>query len=69
MIIQDERRPEEKISHSFLIIGTDTFLSGWGEAEGGKSYAAWGCEPKEREKVLAWVNGRSAKDDALKFVS
>mgnify|MGYP001589555681 FL=1 len=59
MKVNDERTPEQKESHTWLIIGTDRFLSGWGKAEGGVSFAAWACESKDRAKVFAWVKSRS----------
>jgi hypothetical protein len=59
MEMQDDRTAEQKITHNWLIIGTDKFLSGWGKAENGVSIACWACEPKDRHKVLDWVNNRS----------
>lgn len=55
---QDDRTAEQKKTHSWLVIGTDRFLSGWGRAAGGLSYAAWACRPDDRDKVLRWVEGR-----------
>ena len=51
----DDRTPEQKETHKFLIIGTDSFLSGWGQAKGGLSYAVWACKPEHRDQVLNWV--------------
>jgi len=59
MIIQDDRTPEEKKTHPILVIGTDSFLSGWGQAKGGKSYAVWACKPEHERIVLNWVASRS----------
>jgi hypothetical protein len=59
MIMQDDRTPEQKKTHTWLIIGTDSFMSGWGKANGGKSYAAWACLPEKAERVFSWVSGRS----------
>ena len=59
MKIQDDRTLEQKATHTVLIIGTDSFMSGWGEAKGGASYAAWACEPKDAPQVLAWVERRT----------
>jgi len=50
MIIQDDRTNEQKKTHSCLIGGTDRFMSGWGRAENGKSYAFWSCRPDDRRK-------------------
>lgn len=58
MNIQDDRTPEQHKTHPHLVIGTDSFLSGWGRAEGGKSYAAWACKPEHLSKVETWVRSR-----------
>lgn len=59
MKIVDDRTEVERETHTALIAGTDSFLSGWGEAKDGVSYAVWACEPKHRYTVLDWVSGRS----------
>lgn len=59
MIIQDDRTQEQKDSHYWLIIGTDKFMSGWGKAKHGPSYAAWACDLNRRYQVMEWVNSRS----------
>lgn len=56
---QDDRKPEERLSHEWLVAGTDSFLSGWGKSANGKSYAAWACRYSDLEKVEAWVRERS----------
>ena len=48
-IIKDDRTEEEKRSHAILVIGTDKFMSGWGLAKGGLSYAAWACKKDDVE--------------------
>lgn len=58
-IIEDDRTLEQRDTHTWLVIGTDRFLSGRGYAEGGLSYAAWACRPEERHECLDWVEGRS----------
>ena len=58
MIRIDDRTQDELATHRWLIVGTDSFLSGWGEAEGGTSVAAWACRPEDRLAVLAWVRSR-----------
>ena len=58
-VIKDDRTDEQRKTHTWLVIGTDTFLSGWGGATGGASYAAWACKPEERNECLTWVEGRS----------
>ena len=59
MVLQDDRTQEQKATHNFLVVGTDTFLSGWGKANGGVSYAAWACQEGDLRKVENWVNNRS----------
>jgi formate-dependent nitrite reductase cytochrome c552 subunit len=59
MATRDDRTEAEKRTHTWLIVGTDTFLSGWGKASEGKSYAVWACRPEDRARVLSWVEGRS----------
>lgn len=59
MELQDDRTEQERDTHPFLVIGTDRFMSGWGKADGGVSFAAWACRPKDRRDVLAWVESRS----------
>ena len=56
--ISDDRTPEQRATHTWLVIGTDRFLSGWGKAQGGASYAAWACEPEHAYLVRQWVEGR-----------
>jgi len=59
MKINDERTQEERKTHKFIVAGTDTFLSGWGEAHGGVSYAGWACKYEDLPKVEGWVRRRS----------
>jgi len=46
------------VSHRVLIGGIDDFMSGWGRAKDGKSYAFWGCKPEDEESVMEWVSRR-----------
>jgi len=55
----DDRTPEQKETHKFLVIGTDKFMSGWGQARGGVSYAAWACTEKDFRSVQDWAESRS----------
>ena len=55
----DDRTDEQRTTHPILVIGTDTFMSGWGGARDGMSYAAWACEPKDERRVFDWVDSRS----------
>lgn len=59
MKIVDDRTEEQKKTHPWLIVGTDSFLSGWGGAKGGVSIAAWACKEEDRREVLRWVSNRS----------
>jgi len=52
MIRQDDRTPEQRTTHTWLAIGTDTFMSGWGGAEGGNSFAAWACDSWQDAKTM-----------------
>jgi len=63
MIKVDDRTPAQLKTHPILIAMTDSFMSGWGAAQGGTSYAAWACRPEHKSKVLAWVESRT---DALR---
>lgn len=46
------------MSHRVLVGGVDSFMSGWGDADGGKSYAFWGCRPEDEVAVREWVGHR-----------
>ena len=59
MIHRDDRTPEQRATHTWLVIGTDSSLSGWGEAASGASVAAWACRQADRLRVLRWVRARS----------
>ena len=58
MILADDRTPEQRDALCWLVIGTDPFLSGWGKAQGGPSYAAWACDDSALRDCLAWVEDR-----------
>lgn len=58
MILKDDRTKEQESTHYVLIGGEDTFLSGWGEAKGGVSYAFWACEDEYADQVEEWVKDR-----------
>lgn len=59
MIYEDDRTREQKRTHVSIIVGTDSFMSGWGQASNGLSYAGWACKPEDRDRVFAWVSSRS----------
>ena len=62
----DDRTTEQKETHTVLITATDKFMSGWGDASGGKSKCAWACtKDQDWRKVLDWVEGR----DEMKYVN
>ena len=58
-IREDDRTPEQKRNYPCLVIGTDSFMSGWGGASDGVSIAVWACRPEDRIRVLSWVHSRS----------
>ncbi len=58
MKIIDDRKPEHK-QNQVLVVATDTFLSGWGEAAKGKSMAAWSVKPIDADIVKEWVQNRT----------
>ena len=55
---KDDRTPEQKKTHNWLITATDSFMSGWGEARGGLSKCAWACKSEHVDKVEEWVRNR-----------
>jgi hypothetical protein len=60
MIVEDNRTPTEKDTHRWLVVMTDTWMSGWGDARRGSSFAAWACEDlKTAEQVADRVRKRS----------
>ncbi len=69
-IIVDERTDAQRETHTWAVVGTDTFLSGWGGATDGESYAAWATtydnlDATER-MVLARVDMRRVRVVSLK---
>ena len=55
----DDRTEEQKKSHTMIVLATDRFMSGWGPAKNGASYAGWACKPEDWQKVFDWVSSRS----------
>jgi len=53
MNVEDNRTPTEKLSHRWLVVMTDTCMSGWGRARAGASYAAWACDTLEAAERVA----------------
>jgi len=59
MIIQDDRTDTQRKTHTFAVVMTDRFLSGWGRASGGASFAAWACTSDDYNECQSWVESRS----------
>jgi hypothetical protein len=59
MTYRDDRTKEERITHPVIVLGTDSFMSGWGECRGGTSYAGWACRVEDLDRVERWVRARS----------
>lgn len=60
MIIEDDRTEAQRRTHTILVVMTDSFLSGWGRAQGGASVAAWACDSTENFlDAEKWVRSRS----------
>jgi len=55
----DDRDGTERVTHTTVVVGRDTCLSGWGEASAGISYAGWACRDEDLAAVREWVEGRS----------
>lgn len=58
MIFQDDRTAAERATLTVLVGGRDSFMSGWGKADGGSSFAYWACEPDQVFAVSSWVEAR-----------
>jgi len=59
VIFKDDRTPEQKRTHTLIVLMTDRFLSGWGMAEGGPSYAGWACTPDTVNTIEQRIRNRS----------
>lgn len=57
--ISDDRSSDAEKSLPLLVLMTDRFLSGWGEARSRPSYAAWACSSENLDCCLFWVRSRS----------
>ena len=58
-IIKDERTADEKQHQQYFVMGTDTFMSGWGQAKDMVSYAVWVFDSEDNmPKYLKWVKSR-----------
>jgi hypothetical protein len=58
-IFKDDRTEEQKSTHRLAVVGTDSFMSGWGDAAAGASYAGWAFKDGDYGACLAWVDRRS----------
>ena len=58
-IVVDERTDGQREKLPYLVVMTDRFLSGWGRARRGNSYAAWACSAEQVEDCMQWVQSRS----------
>jgi len=59
MVRKDDRTPEQRATHRWAVVGRDTFMSGWGEARGGYSRAAWAApEDANFTRLEDWVRRR-----------
>ena len=59
MIFQDDRTPEQHKTHTLIVLMTDSFLSGWGKAGNGPSYAGWACRPELVDTLEQRIRARS----------
>lgn len=59
MTVRDDRTKEQKKTHRIIVGMTDSFMSGWGRATGGASYAGWACRSEDDYKVERWVRNRT----------
>ena len=62
MIFVDDRTKDPAITrqtHPLIVMMTDKFLSGWGQAKNGTSYAGWACRHDDLDTVEHWVRSRS----------
>jgi hypothetical protein len=57
--VEDDRTPEQRITHPIVVYGRDRFMSGWGGARGGYSWAGWACRREDVDRAERWVRGRS----------
>lgn len=59
MFLKDDRTAEQKLTHTCIVLATDKFMSGCGEAKGGPSYAGWACTPNMVEIMEARLRARN----------
>jgi len=56
--IQDDRTEEQVKELPFLVGGRDRYLSGWGKAKDGGSYAYWACRASDVRPALDVISQR-----------
>jgi hypothetical protein len=59
--LNDRRSDDEKKTHTCLVGGKDSFMSGWGheyDNEPPESWAFWACTPDLEDTVEEWVQSR-----------
>ena len=59
MIFVDDRTEEQKETHPLIVMMTDSFLSGWGEARDGPSYAGWAVPVEDVDAMESRIRQRS----------
>lgn len=52
-IVKDDRTEEQRQTHRWLVVGTDTWMSGWGRAAGGLSVCAWAYRTADEASAAA----------------
>jgi hypothetical protein len=60
MVFVDDRTEEQRKTHRVAIVGTDSFMSGWGGAEDGMSYAGWAFQEGDESRVWRYVSSRQS---------
>ena len=54
----DDRTEEQRKTRRLAVVGTDSFMSGWGMASNGASYAGWAFKDGDYSRALAMVENR-----------
>ena len=54
----DDRTDDQKKTHNVIVLATDSFMSGWGKASDGPSYAGWACRNEDVYRVERWLMNR-----------
>lgn len=56
--INDKRKAADVEKLNWVVCGKDSFMSGWGGAKGGRSFAAWACHDDNVDEILAQAESR-----------